>query len=164
LSWRVAILPYLDENDLHDRFRYDEPWDSDDNKEWITKLPQVYRSPGSTALPESTVYLTIRGSDTVFSGKQGIAFGQIIDGSSYTILAVEAGDAMAVPWTKPDDLLNEAHDSVLGLLGRPDAFWALFADGSVNSISTSIGPDTLRALFTRNDKTPLDRSLWHGDR
>ena len=160
LSWRVAILPYLEGNDLYDRFRRDEPWDSEHNKKLIAEMPQVYRSPSSVAPPGTTVYLTIRGNDTVFPGKDGIAFNQIPDGSSYTVTAVEASDARAVPWTKPDDLPYNEQDPMAGLLSRPDGFWALFADGSVHFISASIGADTLKLLFTRNDRKPLDRSKW----
>ena len=45
LSWRVAILPYLDEKELYDQFRLDEPWDSPHNRELIARMPDVYADP-----------------------------------------------------------------------------------------------------------------------
>jgi hypothetical protein len=38
LSWRVAILPYLDEVELYKQFRLDEPWDSPHNSALIKKM------------------------------------------------------------------------------------------------------------------------------
>ncbi len=28
LSWRVAILPYVEQQELYNKFKLDEPWDS----------------------------------------------------------------------------------------------------------------------------------------
>src|SRR5947207_1926384 len=42
LSWRVAILPFIDEDDLYKQFKLDEPWDSENNKKLIEKLPKTY--------------------------------------------------------------------------------------------------------------------------
>ncbi len=47
LSWRVAILPYLEREDLFKEFHLDEPWDSQHNKALIPRMPRVYRSPAS---------------------------------------------------------------------------------------------------------------------
>jgi hypothetical protein len=42
LSWRVAILPYLEQKALHDRFHLDEPWNSPHNKTLLSQMPDVY--------------------------------------------------------------------------------------------------------------------------
>src|SRR5215208_5386317 len=42
LSWRVQILPYLEEDKLYFEFKLDEAWDSDHNKKLIEKLPKTY--------------------------------------------------------------------------------------------------------------------------
>ena len=31
LSWRVAILPFIEQQALYEQFHLDEPWDSDHN-------------------------------------------------------------------------------------------------------------------------------------
>ncbi len=46
LSWRVAILPFLEQDALYKQFHLDEPWDSAHNKTLIARMPPVYRSPG----------------------------------------------------------------------------------------------------------------------
>jgi RNA polymerase sigma factor (sigma-70 family) len=54
LSWRVALLPYLDlEKDL--KFKLDESWDSAHNKKLLAKMPKIFRAPGAeTTEPHGT--------------------------------------------------------------------------------------------------------------
>jgi hypothetical protein len=49
LSWRVALLPALGEEDLYKQFKLNEPWDSEHNKQLIAKMPKVFASPGKDA-------------------------------------------------------------------------------------------------------------------
>ena len=44
LSWRVAILPYLEEDGLYQSFKLDEPWDSPHNKPLLERMPRPLRS------------------------------------------------------------------------------------------------------------------------
>ena len=46
LSWRVLILPYLEQDALFKEFKLDEPWDSEHNKKLLKKMPKVYAIPG----------------------------------------------------------------------------------------------------------------------
>ena len=152
LSWRVLILPYLEQNELFKQFHLDEPWDSPHNKQLIARMPSVYESPNSTPSSQwKTNYLTVRGKDTVFPGKKGISFAEIRDGTSSTIMTVEVSDAKAVLWTKPDDFDYDKQNPMKGLVGVwPDGFLAGFADGSVRFIWSPIDPTILKAFFTRN--------------
>jgi RNA polymerase sigma factor (sigma-70 family) len=43
LSWRVVILPYLEQEQLFKQFKVDEPWDSEHNLKLLAKMPAVYR-------------------------------------------------------------------------------------------------------------------------
>lgn len=152
LSWRVHILPYIEEKELYDQFRLDEPWDSEHNKKLIEKMPAIYRSPNSAAEAGKTNYLTIRGKNTVFSGAKGGKMRDIVDGTSNTIVLIESPDAAAVPWTKPDDFEFDPENPAKGLFGmRPGAVIAGFGDGSVRTIPESIDPEILKALFEQND-------------
>jgi hypothetical protein len=45
LSWRVLLLPYLEQEPLYRRFKLDEPWDSENNKPLLALMPEVLRSP-----------------------------------------------------------------------------------------------------------------------
>ena len=165
LSWRVHILPFVEGSALYDQFHLDEPWDSEHNRRLIAQMPAVYRSPNSKAEPGKTVYLALRHEKGVlvppeqsqYEGqrKLGIGIRHITDGTSNTLLAVEANDESAVIWTKPDDLEVNMDEPLRGLVGlRPGGFLAAICDGSVRFIAASIDKDVLRAVMTRNGNEP----------
>lgn len=152
LSWRVHVLPFVEQAPLYQQFHLDEPWDSDHNKQFIKQIPPVYVSPNHSDLAKEgkTVYLVPTGEGAAFEGKEGRGIREFLDGTSNTILAVEAHADAAVIWTKPDDIVLDFKNPLKGLKGaRVGGFHALFADGSVRFISDNINLETLKALFTR---------------
>ncbi|HEX5273375.1 MAG TPA: DUF1559 domain-containing protein, partial [Gemmataceae bacterium] len=161
LSWRVAILPFVEQDNLYKQFHLDEPWDSEHNKKLIEQMPKLYRSPKSGAPAGHTTYLTVRGKDTMFPGGgdspgKGIKFADVPDGLSNTIMIVEASDKKAVPWTKPDDFELNEKDPGAGLFGTwAQGFQAAMGDGSVRFFSQSISAKVLKDLFIRNDGNPI---------
>src|SRR5262245_42896435 len=56
LSWRVAILPFLERNDLYEKFKLDEAWDGPTNKELLAKVPTVYAPVRARGKPGLTFY------------------------------------------------------------------------------------------------------------
>ena len=73
LSWRVLILPYIEQDALYKEFHLDEPWDSPHNKALIARMPATYRCPGENeelARQGKTRYLTPRGKATIFPGAE----------------------------------------------------------------------------------------------
>src|ERR1051326_2471010 len=42
LSWRVALLPYMEHNDLYRQFKIDEPWDHPDNLKLASRMPPMF--------------------------------------------------------------------------------------------------------------------------
>ena len=152
LSWRVHVLPFVDAAQLYKQFHLDEPWDSDHNKKLIEQIPPTYVSPNHADLGKQgkTVYVVPTGEKTAFDGNEGRGVRDFLDGTSNTILAVEAHPDAAVIWTKPDDLVLDFKNPLKGLKGaRVGGFHALFSDGSVRFISENINVDILKALFTR---------------
>jgi hypothetical protein len=150
LSWRVAVLPHLDQHALYDKFHLDEPWDSPHNKALLDQIPEVYAPVVRKGEPKgSTYYQVFFGPGALFEGNEGKRFLDVTDGTSNTFLAVEA--AKAVPWTKPEDVAFDKGNPLPKLGGQFDhGFHIAFADGSVFLISKTIDVKTLRALITRN--------------
>jgi hypothetical protein len=155
LSWRVAVLPYLDQNELYKQFRLDEPWDSEHNKKLLAKIPPAYVSPqGKASAVGGTFYQVLLGKMAFFEGKRGIKIGDVVDGLSNTLMVVEA--PTDVPWTKPDDIPFDPDGKLpkVGGLFEP-GFNALFGDGSVRFLSKDLKPEKLKALITRNGGEPV---------
>ena len=170
LSWRVAILPYLDweEAKLYKQFKLDEPWDSPNNKPLIEKMPKCYGNPkvdGYFTKPGYTHYRVFVNDDphsqnlTAFpSGPKGITLDDMNDGSSNTILVVEATEP--VPWTKPDELLYSRKVKLppIGIADTLDDAIIAFADGSVRSIRLEEFPEKrLRDLIEPNNGKGLEK-------
>lgn len=149
LSWRVQILPYVEEPLRYQKFKMDEPWDSAHNLPLSKKMPAVFRSPSSKAAADKTTYLGPFGKGLFLSGPTPIKFQDIKDGTSNTIVVLEVEDAAAVTWTKPDDLPIDPKQPLKGV-GRnaEEMFQALFADGTVRAISTKIAPGDFYTFLT----------------
>jgi prepilin-type processing-associated H-X9-DG protein len=154
LSWRVHLLPFLDRKGLYDRFHLDEPWDSPHNRPLVAEMPAVYACPGGNralAREGKTTYLTPRGPVTMFPGAEPIAVKDVPDGTSNTIMAVDAGDARAVVWTMPEDWEIGGEPTTDGLFGHHSRGTNFaFGDGAVRFLKESIAPNLLKALLTRN--------------
>ncbi len=144
LSWRVHLLPYLEQEDLYKQFHLDEPWDSEHNKKLLVKMPDVFKT---TDDPTKTTFLAVVGKGTAYEGKKGLTISSLHDGASTTVITVDAGPDNAVPWTKPEDLPFDREDPIRAF-GRSEfgeVFLALFCDGHVKGIPVDIAPESLRA-------------------
>ncbi len=155
LSWRVALLPFLGLEELYKEFKLDEPWDSAHNKRLLAKLPKVYATPeGAKKVPDGTYFQVFVGKDTVFEEGKDIQFQDITDGTSSTILIIEAGKT--IPWTKPEDLPYSADKPIPELGGAiEDGLISLVtADGAVHRLRRGVDKEfeeNLRIYITRND-------------
>jgi hypothetical protein len=155
LSWRVAILPYLDLDFLHAQFKLDEPWDGPNNKKLAAFMPDVFRAPIQDRKANETYYQAMSGPGTVFDPAEKLTLAGIADGTSNTLLLVESGPH--VPWTKPADVRFDP-DRDLPVLAGPftGAVHAAAADGSTFRMKPKPSPDRLRAFITRAGGELLD--------
>lgn len=152
LSWRVLILPFIEQEELYKQFRLDEPWDSPHNIELLSKMPASYAPPRgkqSKVPPDHTVCHVFVGKGAAFEGSEGLPLREVSDGMANTILIIEGGPP--VPWTKPEELHYDpdgplpAFDSFL-----KDIIRVGMADGSVRYVRKDVSAATWRAAITRN--------------
>jgi hypothetical protein len=161
-SWRVALLPYLGENQLYSEYRRDEPWDSPANQAVLARMPPVFAPPGRGRPADGlTPYQVLVGPGTAFErpdlrldpfGAEGFP-----RGAAQTILVVEAADP--VPWTKPEDLSYDPEGplpKVGGLVGN--GFHALVADGTVRWIEAEHRDSALRTLVPVGETVPAHKT------
>ena len=162
LSWRVHILPYVDELQLYRQFHLDEPWDSAHNRTLIDKMPLGYRCPMSKNREKGrTNYLLPVGNGAAFTAGEPTPISKISDGTANTIMVLEADDDQAVIWTKPEDWTYDPKNPMKGLGqlygGR---FNTAFCDGSAHIHTTRINPTMLRYMIERADGHSIDASAF----
>lgn len=168
-SWRVVLLPYVEQDKAFAQFHLDEAWDSDHNKQFLKRMPAVFR--GADDLPEGkTNLLAIVGEDTglepsypleISDGKPHIrsktSFGKIIDGLSNTAWLVQVAPERAVPWTSPQEFEFDPEKGPEGLgLPANDWFMVCRMDGSHTAMKKTIDKLPLRMFFGRSDRTGID--------
>jgi hypothetical protein len=156
LSWRVAILPYIEQQALYRRFKLDEPWDGPNNKSLLEQMPAIYKRAGDEKTPPGyTHYQVFVGNGAAFEKTQGYGFQDFTDGLANTILIIEA--EKAVPWTKPEDVDFDHNKSMLPMMSRfsPSGFQVLTADGAVRMLNQQLSENTLKAAITRKGRDAL---------
>ena len=173
LSWRVYMLPYLDQNPLFLRFHLDEPWNSPHNRALIEAMPEIFEHPNLNLDAGMTVYLAPVGVGSVISEKpsryeldaaterlaalRGVS--EIPDGDSNTLLVVEVNRDRAVIWTKPADYRWQEQtfigDGLGGNWSNDPSWQSVTADGAARTMF-HVDDVTLKRLFQRDDGGAVD--------
>jgi hypothetical protein len=158
LSWRVLILPYIEQLELYHEFHLDEPWDSPHNLSLLPRMPGQYAPPAGKAWmvpPNHTVCKAFVGRGAGFEGAEGLRFSDFPDGTSNTFLIAEAGQP--VPWTKPEDFPFDPDGPLPDLRCLfSDMFRVCMADGSVWHVPKGAKETALRAAITRDGGEKFD--------
>jgi len=102
LSWRVALLPLLGLEELYNKFKLDEPWDSETNKELLNTMPNVFHPLVSDVALPKTVVRFFDSAGTPFANRDLKA--EDLKSPQTTLLFVVVTPPYAVEWTKPDSL------------------------------------------------------------
>lgn len=162
-SWRVLILPQLDENDLYSSYDFDEPWDSPGNQALLQMMPDVYGCPSNRigSNPE-TSYLMLVGPRTISDGPGTTSMDEITDPKDRTIILVESAGTPTY-WMEPTDLNTEeisfrVNDPASQGIQSNHSGGAhvLFADGSVHLLPDTIRPADVEALGTISGDEQID--------
>jgi prepilin-type processing-associated H-X9-DG protein len=170
-SWRVQVLPYMEQSTLYEAYDFKKPWDSPENKSVCQTLLPTYECPSESrevrmsAAPQ-TSYLAVVGPNTAWSGVKPRKLADFGNQASHTIMVVELADS-GVEWAEPRDFSLD----VLGIVGatpraiplssnhRPrDGFFYTYghasgvnvamADGSMHFLRTdNLSPDELRKIL-----------------
>jgi hypothetical protein len=163
-SWRVLILPFMDEGKLYDQYDFNEPWDGPNNSKLAAKIPRVFQCPSNYGREQSqmTSYVVVVGPETAWPGEKATKLADMTDGSSNTILVVEVADS-GIHWMEPRDFhVLQMSTAVNATSGQgisskhPGIAHVSLADGSTRSVSQDWSPQTLKALLTINGGETID--------
>ena len=116
LSWRVALLPLMGLEDLYKKFKLDEPWDSETNKELLNTMPFDFMPLGSEVVPPKTIVRFFDSAGTPLANKELNV--EDMESPQTTLLFVSVTPQYAVEWTKPDSLAFE-RDKIAEIAGNP---------------------------------------------
>jgi RNA polymerase sigma factor (sigma-70 family) len=155
LSWRVAILPYIEQERLYKQFKLDEPWDSENNKKLLAQMPVTYRVGFQKKGETKTYYQGFAGPGTVFERGKAVKLEQIADGTSNTIGVIEAGPP--VEWAQPGDIPYDPKKPLVGMGGPfTNVVFAAHCDGAAYAYRRDLDETTLRHLIETNDGNPVN--------
>ncbi|MCA9104723.1 MAG: DUF1559 domain-containing protein [Planctomycetales bacterium] len=162
LSWRVTLLPYIEEVGLSQQFNQAEGWNSPANMAAASYMPPVYGDIGEFGSDRATLNSIVSAQPTgnVKLGiEEGASFRDVPDGSANTIVFVEVESGWTQEiWSAGYDYEVDLSDPTAGLKTRNGRYLVCFLDGSTHRIREDADIEVIKALMTRNGREVIDLS------
>ena len=167
-SWRVLLLPYLENQNLYQQFDRESAWDSTENISVSeTVIPYFLCPTSDDQRGPYTDYAVLVGPDTLFPGEKSVSLDEVKDGSSNTIMVIELRNSN-IHWAEPKDIdvddflaqgINGHGDGGCGSW-HPGGMMMGMADGSVHFVDEDTSMQVLESLSTRSggESATLPRS------
>ncbi len=167
-SWRVLLLPYLENQKLYETYDQTQSWNSPANRSISLIALTSLACPSNPIQRDDqgrfyTAYAMLLGPDTSLVKTGGRDFSDITGGTANALAVVEACGRNIV-WTQPQDVdlsqlplgVNRpgraAHMSYGAISSfHPGGAQVGILDGSVHFIPESIDPEVLRQLASAKD-------------
>jgi type II secretory pathway pseudopilin PulG len=128
-SWRVLLLPFLEEDSLFKEYDFNEPWNGPINSKLAGLMPDVYRCPSNfddlSGKSFETDYFVAADPKTAFPDS-GLPLKKVIDGTSKTIMVIEAS-GLHRNWLDPRALSLE--ETVELMTAKPRSGHRRISDG-----------------------------------
>lgn len=149
-SWRVALLPFVEQNVTWEQWQKDQAWNSQANLPLCLPLPFAYANP-KEADPSSdqTHVFAIRHPQSMMSGESTLTFDSVTDGLSNTMLAVYL-PWRTTSWAAPEDISLAELQAEFAKATPAETIQVLFGDGAVLRFSDPLDAETIEAMVTRD--------------
>lgn len=152
MSWRVELLPYLENNALYGSLQRDKAWNDPVNQAQTSTIIPAFTSP---RCPESmsspvTAFVAVVGPDTLIRPGTPIRLRDVTDGLSNTAFLLELRQS-DIGWAEPRDVSVE--EAIKLIQSCPDltGLTVAMGDGSVRQISPSTPAEAIVKLFNCSD-------------
>lgn len=151
LSFRVSLLPYVEQASLYNQFDLSQDWNAGRNQLAANTTVPTYQSPlAENKSTNTTPYRAFVGGGALFNEDgRPIKPTDIKDGAGNTLMLAAATEAS--PWASPREFRYDP-SGPLPKLGPPGSDWGtnvLLADGSVRVLRKDAPESLVRALVTR---------------
>jgi hypothetical protein len=156
LSWRVHLLPFLDESPLYERFHLNEPWDSAHNMALLDFMPEIFGADDSSTMSGLRV---ITGKGSLFAnGRNWLA---APDGLANTVMIVDLDGTNRQPWTQPDAGIPLATLDYQQLCADSGEFSAMLGRGAIMRFTRDTPQEIFRSLATADGRELIDAATLH---
>jgi type II secretory pathway pseudopilin PulG len=162
-SWRVLLLPYLEQKTLDDKYNFNEPWNGPNNSKLHNQVVRVFCCPSRFGRqPETdTSYVVVIGRETAWPAEKPTSLKSFTDGFSNAILVVEVANS-GIHWMEPRDLDFDRIPMAInptdghGISSpHPNVALAVFADGHTAALTKNTPAEIIRRLLTIADGEPI---------
>ncbi|MBL8891681.1 MAG: DUF1559 domain-containing protein [Planctomycetaceae bacterium] len=152
LSWRVALLPYLNDKLLYTYIRRDKKWNEDTNIAFTIDSHPAFQS---EACPESktsnrTAFVAVVGPNTVLQQGQSHQRRSIADGADFTGVFLEVHES-DIAWAEPRDITVDEAVRLIRNCRDPRGLTVGMANGNTIKITPNATEESIRDLFICND-------------
>lgn len=162
-SWRVLILPFLEQEALYRSIDLSKPWNDPANASAYNATPSVYWCPEMDDHTNKTAYLAVVGRGSFFLPDHPRRRSEIPNGNPEALTIIEAPPRSAVHWMEPtdaDELL------VFGIgpairLNHGYGTNSAYVDGSVRFIKASVSAAELGEMFAASRGGPKPNARPH---
>jgi hypothetical protein len=145
LSWRVSLLPYLEQRALLDEIDVDSVWDSEANLPLSEIVVPCFQSErGQRKSPGCANWVAVLGPTTVIREKRATRneYASVQD----QIAFIELLDSN-IPWTEPRDVTIEEAIKLIRSSGEMGGLFCGTGDGRVIRVSANTSETELRRLL-----------------
>jgi hypothetical protein len=152
-SWRVLILPYIEQRRIYDQYDFNEPWDGPNNSQLHATYVKLFMCPSDVMSRTNTSYVVVTGPKTMWPGAKTTKMSDLKDGADSTIMLVEVHNS-GIHWMEPRDLdfaqMSLAVNSAGGMSissGHHDPN-VVMASGQTKKLKNNTPPKAIKAALT----------------